>query len=189
LWRTDKELGPITGIYLQMELLRCFDSSVDMPTPGDIKERLLTGPRDLSVDTLEQIWTVKTAGGCQMLSWDQYREYLQLLEMNPSYQSFFHSFIRLRAYSFNSEERFQEAALEMERLPEERVNVGYVIIKARFQGIAGNYDEAVATIERLKKRLLQQELKYEKALEFVQKLEQEIKERISETAISEGGQA
>src|SRR5690606_3740408 len=48
LWQTDKELGPITGIYLQMELMRCFDPSIEMPTPDEMRKRLLTGPRDLS---------------------------------------------------------------------------------------------------------------------------------------------
>jgi protein O-mannosyl-transferase len=145
----EKKWPNYPGTYSQLVMLQCMDKNVLVPANEAIKQRLQTGRFDRgTLDSWKQIYDFKKAGHCPTLTWDQYREFLDQLLNNASYNSQKEDLVILLALSYNAEEKYSEAATSLDKITENRVSLDFLIFKAKFYAMAGLKQEALQLLER-----------------------------------------
>lgn len=139
------------GTYSQLVMLKCLDDKVILPNQGALLQRLESGPFDRgALDAWHQILNLKKADQCQTLSWTAYRDFIERLLQNPNFRSQADDFVVLLAFSLNAEQAFQQAASALDRVPEDRADLDYRLLKARFYAVAGDHAGSLAILARAK---------------------------------------
>ncbi|MDO9241201.1 MAG: hypothetical protein Q7U30_14395, partial [Methylicorpusculum sp.] len=91
-------------------------------------------------------------GHCAKLAWSQYREFIEQVLLNASYNSQKEDFVILLALSYNAEEKYSEAATSLDKISEDRVSLDFLIFKAKFYAMAGLKQEALQLLVRASTR-------------------------------------
>lgn len=149
----EKKWPDYPGTYSQLIMLQCMDSHVVLPKIEILKQRLQTGKFDRgTLDAWHQILEFKKIGNCPNLTWEQYREFIDLLINNKKFDGQKDDFVVLLALSFNANHQFTEAASTLEKLPEDRADLDFLILKVKFFAMAGIKQEALQILARAKNR-------------------------------------
>ncbi|MDO8941437.1 MAG: hypothetical protein Q7U98_19950 [Methylicorpusculum sp.] len=149
----EKKWPNYPGTYSQLVMLQCMDENVLAPANEAIKQRLQTGRFDRgTLDSWNQIYEFKKRGHCAKLAWSQYREFIEQVLLNASYNSQKEDFVILLALSYNAEEKYSEAATSLDKISEDRVSLDFLIFKAKFYAMAGLKQEALQLLVRASTR-------------------------------------
>lgn len=141
------------GTYSQLIMLHCLDNNVVLPDNTTIKQRLATGRFDRgTIDAWHQILDFKKKGLCPDLTWARYQEYIELLLNNTNYSWQNDDFVVLLALSFNANRQFTEAASALDKFPEDRATLDFLILKAQFYAMAGKKQESLQILQRAKNK-------------------------------------
>lgn len=140
------------GLMLQLIYLQCFDSRVLIPEEQYLDVALRHGRFDRATEIIGDIRELKELGGCQKLTWDDYRSYISRLYVNPRYKSFKKAFVKLRADAYLVEGDYGSAHQEMEKISARRAGLPLMMQKVRYAAIAEQYERCLALIEITKKK-------------------------------------
>lgn len=152
------------GLMLQLIYLQCFDSRVLIPEEQYLDAALRHGRFDMATEIIGEIRELKELGGCQSLTWDDYRSYITRLYVNPRYKSFKKAFVKLRADAYLVEGDYSSAHQEMEKISAHRAGLPLMMQKVRYAAIAEQYERCLTLIEITKKK--HQKLQGKKLLVF-----------------------
>jgi len=145
----EKKWPGYPGTYSQLIMLHCLDNNVVLPNDTALKQRLATGRFDRgTIDAWHQIFDFKKNGHCPDLTWAQYQEFIDLLINNKNYGGQKDDFVVLQALSFNANSQFIEAASALDKYPEDRATLDFLILKAQFYAMAGDKQGSLQILER-----------------------------------------
>ena len=141
------------GTYSQLIMLHCLDNNVVLPNDTALKQRLVNGKFDRgTIDAWHQILDFKKNDHCPDLTWAHYQELVELLIKNKNYGGQKDDFVVLLALSFNANRQFTEAASALDKFPEDRATLDFLILKAQFYAMAGKKQESLQILERAKNK-------------------------------------
>lgn len=141
------------GTYSQLIMLHCLDNNVVLPDNTALKQRLASGRFDRgTIDAWHQILEFKKNDHCPDLTWAHYQEFIDLLINNKNYGGQKDDFVVLLALSFNANRQFNEAASALDKFPEDRATLDFLILKAQFYAMAGKKQESLHILERAKNK-------------------------------------
>jgi protein O-mannosyl-transferase len=153
LQSVEKKWPGFPGTYSQIILLHCFDEHVTLPNHSAIEHRFTTGVFDRgTLDAWHQILEFKKHDNCTNPTWAQYQEFINLLINNKNYGGQKDDFVVLLALSFNANRQFTEAASALDKFPEDRATLDFLILKAQFYAMAGKKQESLQILERAKNK-------------------------------------
>ncbi|CAG1021608.1 hypothetical protein MTYM_01123 [Methylococcales bacterium] len=149
----EKKWPNYPGTYSQLIMLHCLDSNVVLPKNEAIKQRLQTGRFDRgTLDTWHQILNLKKNNNCPNLTWEQYRQFIEILINNKNFSWKREDFAVLLALGYNADRKFTEAAAALDLVPETRADLDFLILKAKFYAMTNAKQESLQIIERAKNR-------------------------------------
>ena len=181
LHQIEQEWPGYPGTYEQLIMLNCLDENVKLPASKAIHQRFQTGKFERGTqDAFHEILKFKKQGLCPQLGWNDYRDLIESVLLNPAFILQQENLFLLITYSYNAEANYAKAAEALDRLPESHSDIQYLFLKAQFFAMAGRDDESLQIIERIKttfKHNLRVWLPYEQR---VYQLEAAIKQKIND---------
>lgn len=150
LYQIEQRWPGYPGTLANQLLLQCFDNKVVVPPKNVVLIRMDSGKFDRSVvPAMEQILNVKKQGGCESLDWGYYRDILDSLLSDKALRGVNReNAIILTALSFNAEMNFINAAETLDRIDESKVDLPFLMLKARFYAMAGLSMDALDILNR-----------------------------------------
>lgn len=144
------------GTYAYLIYLQCVDGNVVLPSREKMKERFLKGRVDggQAGKMFVKIHEIKQQGGCQKLSWEDYRYWLSMLMENeniPKYGSK-QNLLKMMVLSYVTEGDFKTAVSVLDPLPFSELRISTIRMKMELMMMLGRNDEALSLIQKVKKR-------------------------------------
>jgi hypothetical protein len=151
LYSIDVDFNVYAGTYAQLLLLKCFDSSIPMPSESEIKKIFTTAPNDLGLEAaLYDIWRIKreVVGKCSNITWNQLLDYIEASISNENFSNSLN--LKLLESFINADQRNYERAIEiLEALPSTQKNISVRIMIIRFHIMAEKHEKALNLISDL----------------------------------------
>lgn len=142
---------PSTGAYAQYLMLKCVDQTITIPSKETISQRFKSGLFDRgTLSAMTDVYKRKKKGGCEYLSWEEYLEYTEILTGNSAFASQLDDFLILQAFSYTALKQPEQAALALDKLPDNQASVDFLLYKTQHFAVAGNLDKSLEIIKFIK---------------------------------------
>lgn len=140
------------GLALQLLYLQCFDSRVVVPGEAELLPLLRQGRYTPAAEVIDDVRDLKNKGGCQALSWPVFRHYVTTLMSNPAYSRYHTSGYRIVAYSYFHEQNYTAAMAELDKWPDNKANLSYLMVKVNISAHMGDYQRALELIALMRQQ-------------------------------------
>ncbi len=128
----------------------CLSDKVAIPDLGSMKNLYRNGRFDRGVvPSMKEVLSIKERGGCEFLSFDEYRAMLEGLYNNKKFIGQRENILILISFAFNAQKNYQAAAETLARQPFEKSEASYILLRARFEIWAGNNIKARELLDKL----------------------------------------
>ncbi|MBV1870112.1 MAG: hypothetical protein KUG76_04325 [Gammaproteobacteria bacterium] len=151
----DKHWPNYPGTYAWMLFIQCIAPDVAVPSQDKIMVRFKHGHFEQGVaEAFNQIYKLKNSGGCEQLSWEEYRNGLHVLMTNQNrpHYGVNDNLFRLVIFSYIAEKKFEKAALLFDSRDESDLDLSVLKLKMEVLFLAERNVDVLALIQRVRNR-------------------------------------
>lgn len=154
-YEMDRRWPDYPAHFAWLMVLNCLDSNVVLPDDNAIRHRFLNGKFERSVENaFYELYKLKQKSACSSMTWDEYRNWLDVLMKNPNRPRFGIKFnlLRLKVFSFVSEGDLKSALQVLDSLSYKAMNIEMYKLKAELLFMAGENDRLERLIDDVVER-------------------------------------
>jgi len=151
----DKQWPNYPGTYAWMLFIQCLAPDVALPSQDKIMYRFKYGHFEQGVaEAFNQIYKLKNSGGCEQLSWEEYRNGLHVLMTNKNRPRYGvnDNLFRLAVFSYISEKKYEKAVVFFNSRDEVGLDLSMLKLKMEVLFLAERDADVLALIQRVKDR-------------------------------------
>lgn len=155
LYSMDSDFGVFAGTYAQLLLLKCHTPEVPLPAEPKMLSIFETAAFDRGAEpALQEIWKMKRLNSdqCPNVSRKTLLDAINALLNNPKYGNSNNLYV-LKSLVLADQRKWIQAAEAINGINQQRLSVDELILGARYYGLAGETDNAVALLKEAESRI------------------------------------